>query len=256
MLLPLSLFLITTTYAIYDLDYYILFNGVQNKSTLEFNTNVTNNDNNFNAYDTMKLAVDIRGNEYQFTAKYYQYLGYFVSCISSVCMNEEFYWSFWMNGEYSCTGLTHTTLSSNYSTNNIQMIYSNPNITCPSHFDDKNKHFGVSVVNISYTIEFGENLRRSTTVGSQNYTMKGIDVMERAVDNEGNGFSFTTIYYQTLGDFIDCIDGICSNYDTNQYWFLYLNGNQSMIGITFLTLSNGDKLTLSYQKYDPHKHQF
>jgi len=258
MLFVLALCLITTTNAI-NVDYYALFNGFNNKSSLEFNSNVTIN-NNLNVYDVMKLAVNERGNEFQFTAKYYQQNGYFVSCIASVCNNGEFYWSFWMNGKYSCSGLSDTILSSNCA---VDMIYSNPNVTCPSSLstekttnldiDNKNKNFAATI-NVSYSIVFGENLRRSAIIGSANYTMMGIEVMERAVETQGDEFSFTTIYYQTLGDFIDCIDGICSNDDTKEYWFLYLNNNQTMTGITYLTVGNGDKLTFVYEKYQQYKH--
>lgn len=243
-----------------NVNYYVLFNGADGKNSLQ-SSFVVNKTSTNTVFDALKGSVDLYGKDYQFTAEYYQTYKYFIKCISTVCDNvsTSFYFSFWLNGVYSCKGVSDTVLSETQS-NNVQMIYSNANITCPPTSDSYQSHNKKSsknqdfkdAINVTYTIIFGSNLQRTSIISGME-PLKGIDVMETAVDIHGASYQFIAVYFQSYGFLIDCIDGICSNDETKQYWFLYVNNNQTAVGISNIQVAVGDVLTWKYEVWNGKK---
>ncbi len=59
-------------------------------------------------------------------------------------------------------------------------------------------------------------------------------------------FRFTYRTYQSLGAFIESIDGMANAHDW--YWFLYINGKSSQTGATQTALNPGDTVEWRYEK--------
>jgi len=73
----------------------------------------------------------------------------------------------------------------------------------------------------------------------------GYSFMQRA--GKKYGFNLYSDYWQGLGYFIKCIGGLCGK--GNSFWALYLNGNFSMVGISFITLNKNDTLEWRYETF-------
>jgi len=63
-----------------------------------------------------------------------------------------------------------------------------------------------------------------------------------------SSFNFTFEIYSGA-HFITGINGIQQNTVTNLYWFLYINGKESQVGVDQTTLNDNDAIDWKYEKY-------
>lgn len=72
------------------------------------------------------------------------------------------------------------------------------------------------------------------------------DAMISLINNKSITAEFKE--FKGMGYFIEEINGIKGNNKTSEYWFFYINGESSMIGISQYKLKNNDLITWKYTK--------
>ncbi len=59
--------------------------------------------------------------------------------------------------------------------------------------------------------------------------------------------AWVTKEFGSLGKFVDSINGVKSDRLTGKYWFFYVNGEASQVGISNYILKNNDSITWKYE---------
>jgi hypothetical protein len=56
-------------------------------------------------------------------------------------------------------------------------------------------------------------------------------------------FTFRVIYRSIFGAFIDCIDGVADDPSAQRFWMLYVNGEESNVGVSEAIISEDETVT-------------
>lgn len=74
----------------------------------------------------------------------------------------------------------------------------------------------------------------------------GITALQAMVIGESmyeKSFSFRVVYRSVFGAFIDSIDGVDDNPDGQKYWMLFINGQESSVGVSEAIISEDETIT-------------
>ena len=84
-----------------------------------------------------------------------------------------------------------------------------------------------------------------STIGSTQY--RNINFKnESALNALSENFNVTTSGYPGLGEFVKCIDSVCS--DSQYFWAFYINNQSASVGAGAYMLQDGDTVEFRYSK--------